>query len=75
MESVYEFDTTPFFTTAANDLIRLLGDDAIYYADKAIEKMKSMGYEEGFHLWKSIRVVLHEKVNMLETIPMSATRH
>lgn len=74
MEMVYDFDTTPYFTTAANDLLRNHGQDAFIFARQALEKMKTLGHEEGLHMWQGIQSALLAQAN-LSNVPINVTRH
>ena len=74
MKPQYDFDTTPFFRTAAVDLLIVHGHEALTHADKAIEKMAALGDEEGLFLWRGIQSALWAETE-LSTLPVSRTRH
>lgn len=74
MKPQYDFDTTPFFRTAAVDLLILHGHEALTHAGKAIEKMAALGDEEGLYLWRGIQSALCAETE-LSALPLSRTRH
>jgi len=68
----YDFDTRPFFDTAARDLLRLFGGQAFAHAERAIEKMIHLDHEEGLYMWREIRTAMWANQGSVERMPSSA---
>ena len=74
MKPEYDFDTSPYFKAAALDLLSVHGEDALFLADRAIDKMKSLEHEEGLLMWQGIQTALLEEFDSAGH-PSSPTRH
>ena len=61
MQQPLSFDPNIYFGYVADNLLKNLGDNALIYASHALNKMRSMGDNEGFDLWLSIHQHLIEK--------------
>jgi len=62
MDFKYDFDTTPYFNTAASTLIRDHGDEALMLADHAIQKMRRTGDKEGTFMWEGVRSAIFDRI-------------
>jgi len=54
MQEPLSFDPDYYFDLVANNLLQNLGENALMYADQALNKMRALGDEEGFTMWLSI---------------------
>lgn len=74
MQQPLPFDPNIYFGYVADNLLKNLGDNALIYANHALNKMRSLGDNEGFDLWLSIHQHLIEKSSS-EVRGSSATLH
>lgn len=54
MTPVEDFDPTVYFRVVAHTLLRNYGERALHYAERALEKMRRKGDNEGFELWQGV---------------------
>lgn len=54
MQPQLSFDPNVYFGIVAENLLKNFGPKALEYADKALNKMKALGDDEGFDMWLSI---------------------
>ncbi len=66
MQQPLPFDPEIYFGYVADNLLKNLGQKALSYADHALNKMRSLGDDEGFDLWLSIHAHLIEKASERE---------
>ena len=62
MPQLEDFDQDIYFDIVASNLKKNLGDQALFYADEALKKMRAIGDSEGFDLWLGVHRHLSEKV-------------
>ena len=54
MQTLPESDKDMYFGMVATNLSRNLGDEALTYAQAALQKMRTLGDEEGLGIWIEI---------------------
>lgn len=58
------FDPNFYFGYVADNLLKNLGERALYYADEALKKMKAIGDDEGFDMWLGVHRHLTMKADL-----------
>jgi len=74
MPEIEEFDAAVYFDITAKNLLHNFGERALYYADEALKKMRTIGDEEGFEMWLGIREHL-QKRGRESHVPGGGTQH
>ncbi len=59
-----DFDPNIYFGVVADNLLKNLGERALYYADEALKKMKLLDDDEGFDMWLGIHRHLTMKADL-----------
>ena len=62
MPELQNFDTNVYFRVVADNLLKSFGERALIYAEGALQKMRDMGDDEGFELWRGVHGQIEERI-------------
>lgn len=74
LDSALDFDPEVYFDIVAKNLIARFGTRALDYADAALLKMRALGDDEGYEMWRGVLGRLGPRMRELD-VPDGVALH